>query len=538
MEDRRQRRRLSRPAAAHAAASRWSHAAAAAWALVVAVLLLMPAYLLPVAPSDLPSLLEGSADKLGHVALFFVLAWLLARSFRELPALRRPRLAAVLVAATYGGLLELAQLLLAARTPELADSLANLAGGLLALCVAPGPRFDPPPVELTPEVRWVLRRAFGPRPAPAPGAPAAPGAEPARCLEVARLFDLSARIVARTGSDALAAELGDDVAAAFRADRARCAARGLALLEAARAVAAAAAEIGLPVAFLKFAALELAGLVAPGSRGACDVDVLAPAGRAAELQRALAARGFVAAGPAYEHQLPALVHPGGGAVEVHLLLPGVVVGGGRDAGFADLELAGMLLPAEPALMPERPVLLPAPPVLAAHLLAHGLGQHGSQPGAYPALRLIADLVDLGFAGPDGEALARSAGALASTSISPAEVAAAGALAAALAAGELPAPDQPAERLLRHALAGRLDADYGRALKLSLLAPRPGGGPRLVRLARSLWAAVALSRAQIDAVYGPPRHPLGYLARRLARPFDLLVRLVRYAASARRLARRR
>lgn len=139
MEDR-------RSATVPAAAVAWSHGAAAAWALVVAVLLLVPAYLLPVAPSDLPSLLEAWADKLGHVALFFVLAWLLARSFRELPAVRRPRFTAVLVAAAYGGLLELAQILLAARSAELADSLANLAGGLLALCVAPRPRTPKPEV--------------------------------------------------------------------------------------------------------------------------------------------------------------------------------------------------------------------------------------------------------------------------------------------------------------------------------------------------------------------------------------------------------
>lgn len=403
-----------------------------------------------------------------------------------------------------------------------------------------GTRLDPPPVELTPEVRWVLLRAFGPRSAPPPagGSPSAPlGVDPARCLEVARLFDLSARIAARTGGDALAAELGAEAAAAFRSDRARCAARGLALLEAGRVVAAAAAEIALPVAFLKFAALELGGLVAPGSRGACDVDVLTPADRAAELQQVLVERGFAAAGTAYEHQLPALVHPGGGAVEVHLMLPGVAVAGGRDASFADLERAGMLVPTEPVLVPAELALVPVAPALAAHLLAHGLGQHGAQPAAYPALRLMADLVDLGFAGPDGAALARAAGALAAA-IPAEEVEAARALAATLAAGELPAPGRPEERLLRHALAGRLDPDYGRALKLALFAPPPGEGPRPVRLARSLWAAVALSRAQVDALYGPPRHPLGYLTRRLARPFDLLLRLVRYTASARRLARRR
>jgi hypothetical protein len=56
----------------------------------------------------------------------------------------------------------------------------------------------------------------------------------------------------------------------------------------------------------------------------------------------------------------------------------------------------------------------------------------------------------------------------------------------------------------------------------------------VRLLRSLVGAVVLSDAQIDAIYGPPRGRLGYLGRRLARPFDLLGRLAGYGWRALRL----
>ncbi len=38
----------------------------------------------------------------------------------------------------------------------------------------------------------------------------------------------------------------------------------------------------------------------------------------------------------------------------------------------------------------------------AHLLVHGLGQHGFSPGAYPLIQLLADLQDLGFTGEQGE----------------------------------------------------------------------------------------------------------------------------------------
>jgi hypothetical protein len=39
-----------------------------------------------------------------------------------------------------------------------------------------------------------------------------------------------------------------------------------------------------------------------------------------------------------------------------------------------------------------------------------------------------------------------------------------------------------------------------------------------------------TRAQIDAIYGAPAGRAGYLARRLWRPFDLSLRLLRYSAA--------
>ena len=89
-------------------------------------------------------------------------------------------------------------------------------------------------------------------------------------------------------------------------------------------------------------------------------------------------------------------------------------------------------------------------------------------------------------------------------------------------------------LLRHILAGRLDAEYEASLRLGFFRPQPSDRLPVVRFVRSVLGAVFLTRGQIDAIYGPPRRPLGYLGRRLARPFDLLRRLGRYSAHTVRL----
>src|SRR5882757_5053788 len=102
----------------------------------------------------------------------------------------------------------------------------------------PSLRFRPPPLPLSPEIRWMLLRAFGP--AGAPG----PACDPAAALDLARRFEVSARIAVRQGRG-LAAELGEDAAAGFARDRARAAAVGLRLMEEVRRVAGVAAALGM-----------------------------------------------------------------------------------------------------------------------------------------------------------------------------------------------------------------------------------------------------------------------------------------------------
>jgi len=383
------------------------------------------------------------------------------------------------------------------------------------------PRFRPPPLALSPEIRWMLLRAFGPAAGPA----AAPVDAPA-VLALARRFEVSARIAARQGKERLAAELDPEAAAGFAHDRVAAAAVSMRLMAAAGQVAAVAAvaEPAIPLTFLKLAGLEGAGLLAPGSRGACDVDVLAPAARAGELWRALVAAGWQGEGPSYEHQLPALSHPERGVVEVHRIVPGLRLGGGLSASWEDLAREGLLVPL--ADLPGH-CSAAVPEVQAAHALVHGLGQHGYSPFAYSLLKMLADLQDLG----DG-ALTPRALSWVARDVPPAEAEAARRLGMRLAAGEDPAVWEiglPEETLLRHILAGRLDADYASALRLGLFRPQPSDRGPVARLVHAVWHAVALSDAQIDAIYGPPAGRLGYLGRRLARPFDLLLRLGSYGA---------
>lgn len=116
---------------------RLRHAAAVAWAALVAVLLLMPPGRADA--GELPEWLwrlvsraaEMGADKVVHGGLFGVLAFLAARSFTGLPALRWPLVAAALTAALYGLLLEVLQALSPGRSAELSDGAANLAGATL-----------------------------------------------------------------------------------------------------------------------------------------------------------------------------------------------------------------------------------------------------------------------------------------------------------------------------------------------------------------------------------------------------------------------
>lgn len=402
-----------------------------------------------------------------------------------------------------------------------------------------GLRFAPPRLapEILPDLAWLLARAFG------PGREAEPAIRPAdarRAVDLARRFELAARIAARVERSALSAELGD-AAETLQAERRATAAGNLRLEAAVRAIAAAAAAAQIPIAFLKYAALELSGALAPGGRGASDIDVLAPAGREERLRDALAAAGFASSdSPGYEHQLPPQIHPRFGAVEVHRMILGVrPLGGSGERRSATLDAlldAGLAVPC--AKLPGA-VFVPSAEVLAAHAAIHGLGQHGFEPSAYPALRTFADLIDLGWGGPAGRECAARIAPWLAEDLDAAEMDALVALTAELAAGTArPNGEGPSSILLRHALAGRLDPGYAATLKLSLLARRPSERAPMGRKLAAVAAAIWPSETQLDAIYGRPAGWWRRLGRRLFRPFDLARRAARAAASAREVRGRK
>ena len=404
-------------------------------------------------------------------------------------------------------------------------------------------RFHPPRVRLTPELAWVLLRAFAPAGAAAPA-----GVNGGAAFRIARRYNLAARIGGRHAAGPLVAEVGDAAAGDLRHLYVAVAERAVVLAGLARQVAATAAAFGEAVVLLKGAALHAAGIVPAGWRAAVDVDVLASRRTAARLHAELQRRGMPPAGVAdCEHHLQPLRHPCGRYVEVHGALHGL--GGGRGVDADDLAALGRVAPA-----PGWPgALLPDRELLAAHLLLHAVAVHGARPRDYPLLRLVGDLVDLL---PDERAWRgfRERGApLLAGQLDDDECDAAAALALALGSGRVPVGPEwdvdpgcaaacvavpGAELLLRHLLAGAVDRDYQDALRVSSFLRRPGEGPAALALLRRAWRVLVLSRQQVDEIYGVQRSAAGYLARRLWRPFDLLARTGAALLARRRLRRRR
>jgi|PersoiStandDraft_1058852.scaffolds.fasta_scaffold09160_2 hypothetical protein len=389
-------------------------------------------------------------------------------------------------------------------------------------------RFDPPALELTSELRWMLLRGFGPSDREAPRR-----VDTAEVLRLANRFDLSARIGARCGRELLGRELGQAVAAEFLSVSRRAAAGALAIEATAKEIASVAAGMRLPVVFLKFAGLHLAGITKLGSRRACDLDVLTRGERAEELAAALTARGWHTMDvPECEHQLKPLVHSKSSMVEVHRLVLGVRPSGKGSATAQGLIAAGrtVRLPALPgeASVPDREIL-------CAHALVHGIAQHGLAPVSYPMMRLVADLQDLG--GGDPADLIGRARTLVARDVTPVEAGAAQRLCARLSCGDLPADlsgGAPDILLLRHILAGMVEPAYEDSLKVVSLGSVPTDRGKISAAIHVAAGALWMTRGQVDTVYGRPASPSGYLWRRVARPFDLVRRAVRYGISARKV----
>ncbi len=350
-------------------------------------------------------------------------------------------------------------------------------------------------------------------------------------MELAVALDLAARIAARMGRQRLRHELGDEGTDRLIDERIGVASAALQVLKTAREVAAIAARAAMPVVALKFLALHQTSRLLEGSRKVVDCDLLVPAARAAELQQALAAAGFRPdESHAAEHHLPPLTHPTLGMVEIHRMMIGVrLAPGGPSATLEELARRRRLrrlehLPGE--------CFVPDDGVLAAHLLVHGLAQHALRPSSYPLTRMLADLVDLGLSGERGQALAAEAAELVRADVSEVEIEAVRGLCRRLAEG-FPGPEQwarePEGLLLRHILAGSLDAGYARALELRFLTARLSDGSRLSGFLQT--ARRQLGAASLAESYGPSRSRLDHLWKAARRLFDLARQAAAHVAHA-------
>ncbi len=254
-------------------------------------------------------------------------------------------------------------------------------------------RLRPPGIPLTPEIRWVFIRAFGQKewqteePIDSRGA-----------CRMALLLDLGPRIASRTESADLVRELGPEGAENIYTLQRSAAVQALRLIELSRLVASTAAELGVPVIFLKGMAQFLAGETEIGSRDVGDVDIIAPESNSQRLWKGLVEVGLLPQAVESRHEYPLLIHPRFGIVELHRFIPGLRLGGGNKPVCADnLMEKELLCPAGSlphALIPNRKTRI-------AHALVHALHQHVWSPRAYPFFRVFGDLQDLGVACGEG-----------------------------------------------------------------------------------------------------------------------------------------
>ncbi len=389
--------------------------------------------------------------------------------------------------------------------------------------------FRPPQVRASPDLHWLLLRSFGPVGSPAPAGFDGVGSE-----RIARQFHLRERIAARIEPARLLSELGPELSKSFQDSLRRSGVETMRLSALARGVAEIAATRGIPLVFLKFAALDALNAVTPGSRPAADVDILVPASRVRELQDAIEASGLVpGAYKPCDHHLVALRSRRGGCVELHYRLPGVRFRGTHSVGADDILSSGRVV--RLSQFPGE-CFAPSADLHAAYLIVHGFVQHGPFPRTYSLLRVLCDLIDLEAA--SGRLRSDEICGLVRRELKRRDVAAVAHLCYRLQTGDeslirdLSGDGAAGETaLLRHILARTLSPGYQEKLSLQTLLPM-SDAPRALVFARSAFKKLVPTDSHLDRVYGPRTSRLGYLARRLNRPLDLLFRLGRSLGGSR------
>ncbi len=380
-------------------------------------------------------------------------------------------------------------------------------------------RFLPPVVDFTPELRWVLLRAFGPQDRQLSWL-----VDPAESLRLAEALQLGSRIASRNTIESLRSEL--DFRSADRLREIHQLTTALALLQEqlARRVAELAAESGLPLVFLKGMALQLRGIVPVGSRRASDVDILVPRRGAADFHQRLQGEGFRALElPPGEYHLPPLRYGSGIILEIHPALRSVEPDGGGGSPDAERLIdAGLCLPVQ-----DWPGAchVPAKEMNLTMLLVHGIAQHGYTPAAYPMIRLAADLIDLDFDDTTADPFLKGPGKWIAHAVSCDEITALARLCSGLriADGRLyrsEADYDGALLMLRHMVAGALDREYRQSLRLKSFL----GEARGKSIRRLLRETLVLTPGQMELSFGCHGGRLTRPLLLLWRPFQLLGRL--------------
>ena len=344
--------------------------------------------------------------------------------------------------------------------------------------VASQVRYRPPPATFSAELRWVLFAAFQ-----------CQGAELTHCVnsaEVVRLADalaLASRIAGRRGTDFLGEMLGSEAAHTLARHELAARAAHHRIQAAARDISRAGQDLAIPVGFMKHGALWLMQSPHIEHRAANDLDVLVRSGDAKRLWDHLRSRGYNDCGHGQRpHHMPTLQHRRTTFVEVHWEIPGVRV----DRASATLDALLALNLAEQMQSRDVEAWVPVRDVLASHLLVHGYVQHGATPDAYPAMRMLGDLIDLGtFRHPD-EFVSDSKPWLAHA-VSEAEIRAILCLCEQLALGLIPEPGTQARSVLDHLVLAQLDDEYSKALRVWRLTGMRGAKDWR-KLARRLLAA--------------------------------------------------
>ncbi|MGC4065929.1 MAG: nucleotidyltransferase family protein [Polyangiaceae bacterium] len=376
---------------------------------------------------------------------------------------------------------------------------------------------------IPPGVDWALMRAFGPV-----EARCLPEIETAREHAANRLA-LRTRIVSRLPLAQLARELGETTAESWERQAKRQMAAGLAQTNARHRIRCVAEERGTPIVLLKFAALEAKGKVTVVSRRACDLDVLVGPRDVDALASALERQGFSRLRlRTVKHQPVVLRDQSGVALEIHVHIPYVHING--NTAYAELEELRAADLIEPFDSNSSWTFLPKDDLLFAHLIAHGIAQHGFEPQTYNPFRMVADLVDLGF----DHGVAQHAAVLSAIgrSVSRQELEAMVPLTEALRTGQhrmLWDRNTDESRLLRHFVLTSLDEGYRARVILSRYRQMLDEVGFVAVLNEVFTAAFLLPESNLDKIYGGPT--ASPKLRRLVRPADFVLRGLRRLGQA-------